>query len=919
MKRLSIILSLFAAIVCSTGVAYAGATPSTEGQDFWVTFLRAADDQPTQLKLTISAKLACTVVIENTSTGFRRQQNVGANSSTEIIMNRTDCYSSTNEQATYTALHVTATEDISLFAGNYRDKSFDATNVLPTEALLDDYIVQTYPPSDHDGDSDSQGSHFAIIAVEDGATTVEYNLTTKTAGNKTGLQTVTLQKGQVWYVWTGTGTAGNTGDLSGTTVKAHNGKKIAVFQGCCHTNIPYMVRDRDHIVSQAMPIAYWGTEFGITTSRKHRRDIVAVMALNDGTEVYINDEDGVPQLVHTFNFNSSDPQERKHYWTFEIGEYTAYCADNEGQSPSHGKLPPPVVIDSSCFLTTSCPAGVHLFMVSNRYDNVTERVNSDTLVSDPAMLWISPIEQVIKEINFSTYSTQQAKFHFMNIVTPTANVQNMLWNNTSIAQHFHPLYGNSDYSYARIEIQPGNHNLKGDLGFLAHVYGYGERESYAYSCGSSTIQRSIIVNGYPLFQDSVYPGKFCMGEEISMKLNIGAYNYENVVWDYGDGITKTIGGSASNDEKKSTTHVYDSPGWYDVTASAVYVNQCTGGEFSEDIRFTFYVNRPDTFTLDTCVCASTVTREHPFVFHGHSFYESVTEALVSDENCDTVYKLNLTIDPEPQTPLQTVTGRNYLTLHDTTFYESTQWTWHGKTACALCDSAVTYNINIIQCLEISVDRQAQTECPGKQLPIGYYKSKGNIKSAKLLIDGKTIDMNFTNANGQGFFTGDLTAITPGQYHNAQLIIVDESDECEREAPLPAVSVDVSVLYPTDVFVRKYYNVLAVLNSAYNGGYTFSGYQWYVRNTNDPTSVAHPIEGANEIIYHTDNLGMGYAYSVYLLNGGTWTMSCERVITDMNADSEPTPRAPEVRKMVKDQQLFIEVDGVMYDSMGNRVE
>ena len=111
----------------------------------------------------------------------------------------------------------------------------------------------------------------------------------------------------------------------------------------------------------------------------------------------------------------------------------------------------------------------------------------------------------------------------------------------------------------------------------------------------------------------------------------------------------------------------------------------------------------------------------------------------------------------------------------------------------------------------------------------------------------------------------------------------------------------------------------MLNSAYNGGYTFSGYQWYVRNTNDPTSVARPIEGANEIIYHTDNLGMGYAYSVYLLNGGTWTMSCERVITDMNADSEPTPHAPEVRKMVKDQQLFIDVDGVMYDSMGNRVE
>lgn len=47
------------------------------------------------------------------------------------------------------------------------------------------------------------------------------------------------------------------GDLSGTYVKARNGKKIAVFQGCPHTNIPYQVKQRDHIFSQAMPTQYW--------------------------------------------------------------------------------------------------------------------------------------------------------------------------------------------------------------------------------------------------------------------------------------------------------------------------------------------------------------------------------------------------------------------------------------------------------------------------------------------------------------------------------------------------------------------------------------------------------------------------------------------------------------------------------------
>ena len=498
-SKIALLLALFAGV---TLPVWGQAIPSTEGRDFWITFLRAADDNPTELKLTISALEECEVVIENQNYNYSEVIKVAANSSSELVMNKNYCYSSSNEQATYTALHVTATKDISLFAGNYRDKSFDATNILPTTALLDDYLIQTYPPSDHE--SKPQGSHFAIIAVEDGETTVDYNLTTKTDGGKTGSQTTTLRKGQVWYVWTGKN-EGDVADLSGTTVKARDGKKIAVFQGCPHTNIPYSVRDRDHIISQAMPTAYWGSEFGITASRKHRRDIVAIMALNDGTEVYINNEEGEKELVHTFDFSV----DKKHYWTFEIGEYLAYCADNAGQSPSHGQLPPPLVVDSSCYLTTSCPVGVHLFMVSNRYDNLTEKVNSDTLVSDPAMLWISPIEQVIKEINFATYQTQQAKFHFMNIVTTTAGISTIEYTDESgtkqdIAKYFHPLRGNKEYSYARIQINHGTHHLKGTAGFLAHVYGYGERESYAYSCGSSTVQRSIALNDYPLTDGEVH-------------------------------------------------------------------------------------------------------------------------------------------------------------------------------------------------------------------------------------------------------------------------------------------------------------------------------------------------------------------------------------------------------------------------------
>ena len=137
------------------------------------------------------------------------------------------CYAVRSEVVDTCALHVTSTEDIALFATNYKRATFDATNVIPTTSLLDKYMIQTYTPSDHDGVSATQGSHFAIIASEDN-TVVDYYPTVATKavndaiyadahcyiltpeemallnfkpGDK--MTTPVLKKGEVFYVWTG--------------------------------------------------------------------------------------------------------------------------------------------------------------------------------------------------------------------------------------------------------------------------------------------------------------------------------------------------------------------------------------------------------------------------------------------------------------------------------------------------------------------------------------------------------------------------------------------------------------------------------------------------------------------------------------------------------------------------------------------
>ena len=882
MKKHFKLVLLVAFLLSGTTFAWGQATPSTEGRDFWVTFLRAQKDSDAELILTISSHEACDIVIENPFTGFNRRMQVAANTSTSVtIDDKNSSYSRNSEQISRTALHVTATKDISLFAANYITKTFDAANILPTPVLLDDYLVQTYPPSDHGGVSESRGSHFAIVAVEDGQTTVDYNLTAKTAGGRTGAQTVTLQKGEVWYVGTGDGTVGDAADLSGTTVKARNGKKIAVFQGCPHTNIPYMVRDRDHLFSQAMPLAYWGSEFGITSSLQHRRDIVAIMAINDGTQVYINNSEGDKILVHTFDFSV----DKKHYWTFEIGEDVAYCTDSEQKH----KLDAPLIADSSCYITTSCPAGVHLFMVSNKYDNVDANGSNKC---DPAMLWISPIEQVIKEIYFSTYN-KGTEDHYMNIVTTTSDVANMKWNGNNIARHFHPLMGNSDYSFARIKIPAGNHHLQGSVGFLAHVYGYGENESYAYSCGSSTIQRSVTFNGTPLMLDSIYSGKFCVNEPIEMKLNIGNNDYESIVWDYGDGITYSANVNASNDEKKKTSHIYTVPGWYDLKVAAVYVNPCTNTKHNEEMHFAFRVVRPDTIRHQKYDCVAE-DYDGPMFSLDTVKYDCDSVVIIGYEyGRESSYSYDFTARDGYE-----LNGRWY-----TDPYQEVTWIADRKNA-QKCDSVVTCRLTIVSCLDMNIpnNKDAQHICPGDYYDLQYNYVKGNIGETHFIIGSK--DVIVTPKNGS--ISLPTNELKPGYYQSR---ITVQDTVCDQLLEFP---IDLAVFYPSNIFKYKFNNVLAVYNKANNGGYEFEGYQWY-RN-------GEAIEGANESVYHTEApFTLGDVYFVVLTDKNGMTLpSCSQTIETIDLPIE-TQQAPQATKHLINRQIIIRKGEQTFNIYGQRVQ
>ncbi len=531
---------------------------STEGKDFWVTFMQADQDpnNALTLSLSISSREDCQFVkISNPFTGWDTTLlDVKANqmklvelytgnvlvANARSVMASTGkvCYAANSEQVDTCALQVTSDKNISLFATNYKRATFDATNVLPTASLKDEYMIQTFTPSDH-GNSETdkgktQGSHFAIIAAEDN-TIVDYcptvptqmaNDSIKAATDKAGfigeegltdrekywlhytvgdtLHSPVLMKGQVYYVWTGK-QDNEPGDLSGTFVKARDGKKIAVFQGCPHTNIPYQTKERDHIFSQAMPTKYWGNTFVLTTSAGRKIDYVRIMALNDGTEVRINGT-----LVHTFNFAS----DKKHYWQFTIGQNGSYAKDG------------------SCVVTTSCACATHLFLASKKADNVDD--------GDPAMLWVNPIEQQIDQVTFATYSSKNGTTkHNVNVVTDKPNL--MFLDGDSAYSSFKPVSGSSTYYYAQISLgnTAASHTLRSNgSNFIAHVYGFTSNESYGYSAGGATksLSQAITIStedtSYVLSPDK--ENNLCGKDTIRFACKPN-FMPDSIKWHFGDG------------------------------------------------------------------------------------------------------------------------------------------------------------------------------------------------------------------------------------------------------------------------------------------------------------------------------------------------------------------------------------------------
>lgn len=494
---------------------------STEGKDFWFGFMESRNYNPNHyLEITVTAREATTftITIGTSETPFGGTYTVNANNSRQVLIPWDLVEAIGSEEIQDKGIHLVAQKPVNLYALNWDQNSADVAVIYPVESLGNEHFAMCYYPDIdlNSAVSNGKNSEFLIVATVDSTEVViTPSKITDRLNPKDSAFTVILNKGEIYQVQSenieGTGVLGQ-GDLTGSHVMAS--KPIAFYSGSLSTTVPSGECCWDHLYEQIPPVQAWGREYFAVPLQSRQQDRYRILAAEDNTTIQITGR--LP-----FVLNRGEYEEL----VFFYNDPKRIFADK--------------------------PILVAQFSQSRNVDRQYTGGNGD-----PFMIILSSTAQSKNDVTFVAYESLDLDIqgytgiekYFVNIVTLTSEVPNILLNGQSIVPDFKPFVENK-YSYAQKVIVPGTHrieNTKKEGGFLAYVYGFGGVESYGYGVGFNLdlildLGESINFHGDTLL--------LCAGD--SVVLDAGPY-FDSYNWNTG---------------ATSQTQTITEKGWYSVQTS----------------------------------------------------------------------------------------------------------------------------------------------------------------------------------------------------------------------------------------------------------------------------------------------------------------------------------------------------------------
>ncbi len=684
MKRLAYLVTL---LLCVAGsIVYADNNQSwwntqnntTEGTDFWATFMTnsgaySADVNDLDLYLYVTSRQNATVVIQNPNYPNRRiTETITAGGQKQIKIPTALAYLTDNDIVSRKGIHITSDNPVSVYATSHHNSGkYDGTNILPTEALMGEYVVQTYT-------SDQYSTEFAIVAIENNTLITGEIKRTEENGNQTSTPfRKTLNAGETYLYRSAATGQGSTTGLTISLSGSHfcSSKPFALFQGGQSAKIPQ--EPENHIFHQAYPTDMWGKTFVVTPTYYAVYDYVQITVAENNTQIF---RDGT--LVKTLN-------------AFET--YIDTITSRKIKQNQQITYTPTIAV-----YTTSKSSTCFLYGTGKEVNGAF--VGEDQILYDlgsPVLTAIVPQEYGMKSCIFATFNniisgSGATMNHYVNIVTSTNEVSGMYMDNQSIASDFVPCPTDASYSYTIKNISDNAHLLENrndnaNSTFTARVYGLGKTsstaESYAYAAGCR-INRSanLLVNHEYKTEEDI-----CITDNIIFTPII-QYDFERYKLDYvwRSGVTATTNSGWQTDihdiEKQfPDTGLWETDlviqrktpvcdyGYYDTVRVNIYVhdttlldygyndgatpNICYGEEF--DVHYNNgqkFHYKADTTTLQEIFGANTrfeLNKTYTFV-----------DSLISQWGCDSVIRQSVCIRPT-----------HYKLIYDTICQKNTPYTY----------------------------------------------------------------------------------------------------------------------------------------------------------------------------------------------------------------------------------------------------
>ena len=145
-----------------------------------------------------------------------------------------------------------------------------------------------------------------------------------------------------------------------------------------------------------------------------------------------------------------------------------------------------------------------------------------------------------------------------------------------------------------------------------------------------------------------------------------------------------------------------------------------------------------------------------------------------------------------------------------------------------CDSVVRLQVQGKEnAARIAVLDTIAPPCGASEIAFSYHIEAGSPKYLRLMYDAAAQSAGFRDTTMAITSMGQQTvhiALPPSARPDRYGLQLWQADGTGCYAAEEVLTFEIP--YPSDIIVQKWNDVLAVLSSEYNGGYEFSGYQWY---------------------------------------------------------------------------------------------